>query len=176
MHANAPEPAPPPLVATVQMVVVVVAAVQVPVSSNSHPFRTCPTPQDAQAVLVPTNATVLAPEPSRALVVPVATPQMPIRAHVAPMPLVVSIQGAQTIEVDSNASVSSPSPRSTAVHAVVIVIASPQMPISSHLVPSRSSPPLQDAQAIEVTSNAPPSAPEPTRPLVIMVSAVQMPI
>jgi hypothetical protein len=101
---------------------------------------------------------------------------MPVRAHAAPVALVIAIQGAQAVEVHTDAPVPSPSPLSAAMHAVVVVIATPQVPVAANLHPARTGPAPQDAQAVQVTANATPSAPEPARALVVVVATPQVPI
>jgi hypothetical protein len=101
---------------------------------------------------------------------------MPVRAHAAPVALVIAIQGAQAVEVHTDAPVPSPSPLSAAMHAVVVVIATPQVPVAANLHPARTGPAPQDAQAVQVTANASPSSPEPARASVVVVAPPQVPI
>jgi len=107
------------------VVVVVITTIQVPVRPNLYPFRTRPTPQDAQAVLVATNAAVSAPEPARALVVTVTSPQMPVRAHATPVALVIAVKCTQPVLMVANASEASPSPPGAPVETMVIVVLAP---------------------------------------------------
>jgi len=52
------------------------------------------------------------------------------------MSLVVSIQGAKTVEVHTNAPEAAPSPLGTPVETMVVVIATPQMPVAADLHPA----------------------------------------
>jgi len=90
--------------------------------------------------------------------------------------LIVAIQSAQPIKMHPNPSIASPGPALSSVITVVVMVSSPQMPVGPHLMPARPIPSLQDAQAVQVSVNATPLAPEPPRSLVVVVAPVQMPI
>jgi len=90
--------------------------------------------------------------------------------------LIVAIQSAQPIKMHPNPSIASPGPELSSVITVVVMVSSPQMPVGPHLMPARPIPSLQDAQAVQVSVNATPLAPEPPRSLVVVVAPVQMPI
>jgi hypothetical protein len=143
--ANATESAPDPASAPVQAVSVMVATHQMPVSAHLHPAGASPAAQDPQAVQVIANSSVPTPEPTSRLVVMVASPQVPVRAHATPMALIVAIECAQAVQVHANSPESAPSPLCSSMQTVVIMVATPQVPIGAHLYPFGSSPTLQDA-------------------------------
>jgi hypothetical protein len=64
------------------------------------------------------------------------------------MALVVPVQGAQAVHMNTNAPVASPRPASSAMQAMIVVVTAIQMPVGSDSHPTRTSPPLQDAQAV----------------------------
>jgi len=156
--------------------VVIIASVQVPISSNVVPSRARPASQDAQTVQVPPNPSVPAPEPARTLVVMVASVQMPVRAHSAPVALVIAVQCAQAVQVHTNAPVPSPSPLSAAMHAVVVMIAAPQVPVAAHVVPACTIPATENSQSVQMTANSAVSTPEPARASVVVVATPQVPV
>jgi hypothetical protein len=73
--------------------------------------------------------------------------------------------------VHTNATESSPAPLSSAMEMVIVVVLTPQVPISADVVPAVSVPPTQDAQAIQMTSNFAEPAPEPSVGLVVVIPA-----
>jgi len=148
MNANAPEPAPFPTMTAMKVMVVIISTPQVPVTADIHPTRAGPTPQDAQAIQMSTNASSSAPEPSRSSIVAVTPPQVPVGTHATPMALVVAIQGAQPVQVHANAPEPAPSPSVAAVQVMVVIIATPQVPVAADLHPARAGPSPQDAQAV----------------------------
>jgi hypothetical protein len=90
--------------------------------------------------------------------------------------LIVPVECAQAVQVHANAPESSPSPLRAAMEAMVVVIATPQVPVAADLHPARTGPATQDAQAIQVTANTTPPSPEPARASVVMVASPQVPV
>jgi len=92
------------------------------------------------------------------------------------MPLVVPVQDAQAVSVDTDATVGPPAPLVLAVQVMIVVISPVQCPVLAHNHPLGPSPSLEDAQAIQVTSNTTVPAPEPASSSVVVISTVQMPV
>jgi hypothetical protein len=176
VYANAPEPAPDPLVATVKTVVVCVASHQVPIASDHHPLVAGPALVNAQAVQVPTNSAVPAPEPSAWAIVVVFLPHVPIGANAFPAPLVVAPQMTPTIKVVPNATVAAPRPTGPSMEAMVVVVAPVEMPVAPNLDPSRSSPALVRSVSVEVTPDTSVLAPEPAGSLVVVILPPHAPV
>jgi len=177
VDANSPEASPGPPVPSVQMVIVVVPTVQVPIRSDIVPSCSIEAPQNPEAVQMSSNPAITSPEPTRSLVVVVATPQMPVCAHSAPFALIVAVQGTQTVQVHTHPVIASPNPSGPAMILVVVMVASPQLPVAPHIVPSATIPALVHPLAIQMPAHtAVGVGPEPTWPFVIMVATPQVPI
>ena len=69
---------------------------------------------------------------------------------------------AKTIEVDTNASAPAPAPPILAVEAVLGVLVADEAPIGTLMNPAATVPALEDAQALEVVTDAAAFPPEPT--------------
>jgi len=136
VHTNAPEPTPAPLGPTMQVVIVVVLAPQMPIRTNVVPAMTVPPAEDAQAIQVTSNTAVPAPEPSVRLVIMVPAPQVPVGSHTTPVTLVIPVKCSQTVEMDTNAPESAPGPPVATVQMVIVIIATPQVPVTTHVVPA----------------------------------------
>jgi len=176
MQANSLETTPGPACSPVKTVVVVVFTPKMPITSNPMPSAAIPSSQNAQPVLVATYAAVSTPEPPRSLVVVIAPVQTPVSPDSPPVTLIISVESLTAIQMYTNPSITSPSPLHAAVKLVVIVVATIQAPVRSHSVPSRTSPAPQDAQTVQVPTNAASSSPDPAGALVVMVATPQMPI
>jgi len=177
VNANTAETTPPPSMFAVKVVVVIVSANEVPVCTHLNPASSSPALVDTQAIPVsPHLAVTTAPEPSWALVVVVATVQVPVGSHSSPMALVIAVQGAQAIAVHTNAPEPTPSPLSASMQMMVVVIATNQMPVTPDLVPSAAIPTFEDAQTVQMATNAVVPSPIPARSLVIMVSSPEVPV
>jgi len=85
--------------------------------------------QDAEAVLMMTNAAITAPDPARASMQPMAvmiTPdEMPISSNDMPSATIPAFENAHAVQVITNSPLPSPEP---SVRAVVVVL-SPQGPV-----------------------------------------------
>jgi len=92
------------------------------------------------------------------------------------MTLMIAVERAQTVKVHANAPEAAPPPLGAAMHAVVVMVATPKVPIAADIHPARAGPAPQDAQAIQVTARPTPPAPEPPRTSIIVVAAPQVPI
>ena len=173
VESNAFVAAPDPSLATMQAVAVVVALDPVPVRAHVHPFGASPASQGAQAVQMVPDAAVAAPEPASAVVVVIPLSQVQVSAHSAPVSLHIAVQGALAAEVPSNPSVTTPAPLSAAVEAVVVVVSAVEVPVATHIVPTRASPLLEDAQPVQVSADVAGPAPEPPTRCVAMVALEQ---
>jgi len=176
MDTNASVCTPNPLVSTMQMMVVIIPSPKVPVRTDFMPPRTVPAPQDAKAIQVTANATPPSPEPARSPVVMVSAPEMPVRANASPMALVVAVQGSQSVEVNSDATITAPSPAVPSMEMMVVIVATPQVPVCADCMPPSPGPTLEDASAVEMAADSPIATPEPTWALVVVVPTPQMPI
>jgi len=147
-----------------------------PISSHLVPSGTIKPLVDSQAVEMTANAPVSAPKPSWAPVVMVASPEVPVRTDPTPVTLIITIQSPQTIAVHANSAVATPDPAVLSMEVMIVVIASPEMPVLSHGVPSCSSPALVDAPAVEVARNTPVTTPDPARSFVVVIPTPEMPV
>ena len=153
--ANTPVSAPDPALAAMQAVTVVISLPQIPISTHANPARAGPAFEDAQAVEVVADTAPSPPEPAKRLVVMVAFPQMPVRTYLAPAALVVAVADAKAVEVHVKVPVASPAPPRLAVELVVVVVASNEVPIAAHVVPARTVPAAQGAQAASSCARGP---------------------
>lgn len=102
---------------------------------------------------------------------------MPVGTHAAPMALVIPVESAQAVPVHANSAEAAPYPFVSAMQMVIVVVASVQVPVTSHVVPASSIPAPEDTQAVSMPANFPVMVgPEPTRLFVVMVSSPQVPI
>lgn len=140
------------------------------------PACTIPTLQDAQAVQMAADTAVTAPEPTARSVVMVFLPQMPVCAHATPMTLVIAPQRTATVQMYTNSFVSTPPPAGATVQTVVVVISAVQLPETANHNPPGTSPTQEIAPAVEVSTNAFGSAPDPAIWSGVMVAPPQMPV
>jgi hypothetical protein len=89
----------------VVFVIVFVAMHQLPVLSHNNPAFAIPPLENAQAILVPANASIATPEPATRTVEMILLPEMPVRTDLAPL-----VECATTVEMMSNAPVTAPRP------------------------------------------------------------------
>jgi len=176
VKTNTLEPSPSPGEASMQTMIVKVAVDTMPVPTNNHPFRTSPPLIDALAVPITADSLPCAPEPSRTLVEMLALPYVPIRPHSPPMALVISKQSSQTVSVNTDAPESTPNPSCAAMQVVVIMIFFVQMPVTTDNSPLHTSPLLENAVTVSMTTNSTPSAPAPSCWFVVMISLPKMPV
>jgi hypothetical protein len=177
MDTNTTESTPSPSGAAMQTMVVMITTVQTPVAANIHPTSTRPATIGDQSVLVTTDTLVtVGPEPAWSLVVVISPPQMPVRTHTTPTSLVIAVQRAQSVTMNANAPEPSPTPLCSAMMFVIVMVATVQMPVSTDNHPFCTCPTLEDAHAVEVSTNAAETTPEPSIGSVILVATVEVPI
>ncbi len=104
------------------------------------------------------------------------TPEVPVAADATPGALVVAVERAVAVEVHTDAPVAAPAPLCPAVQAMVVMVATLEVPARTDAHPLGSSPPLVDLESVEVTTNAAEMSPEPTWALVVVVAAPQVPV
>jgi len=88
----------------------------------------------------------------------------------------IAIECAQTIQVHANASVPSPCPPVAPMQMVIVIVSAIQVPVGSHIAPIAAVVALQNAETIQMPTNAFVASPEPARSLPEMSSAPQMPV
>jgi len=178
MQTNSPVTAPSPHMATVQTMVVVIPPPKMPVSSDIDPLSSSPPSVDPVAVTMAANSLVAAsPEPAWALVVVVFAPKSPVLACMLPLALDVDKEAVQSIAMNTDTTVVvCPNPLPLAMMAMIVVVASDQVPILSNDNPPCASPAFQDAQAVQVAANATVAAPEPSVRSIVMFFPPQMPV
>jgi len=106
----------------------------------------------------------------------VSLPQVPVRPNTTPTALIVAVQHPQAIQVVTNAAELAPPPLCAAVMAVVVMIATPEMPVAAHIVPASAIPSTEGAQSVQMAPNPSVFTPEPARSFVIPITAVEIPI
>lgn len=177
VNTDPSEPSPVPTVTAMEAMIVMVATIQTPIPSDDNPLTSSPSLQQAHTVQMASNATSASPEPPCWPVVMIASPQMPIRSHTSPATLVVSVHCSATVQMDADSAEGSPHPSHTSMMTMVEPVATPQMPIRSHPMPSGSIPALQHTQAVLVPADTTIMVgPEPTTWSIILVATPKMPI
>jgi hypothetical protein len=79
--------------------------------------------------------------------------------------------------MDTNTTQSAPSPPGPAVIPMIVLVASPQMPVAAHIVPSTAIPTPEDAQPILVASHSAITIePKPSWALVVVIFSPQVPV
>jgi hypothetical protein len=137
--------APNPTSPSMQTVTEMVAPNQMPVPTDHTPMSTIPALQNAQAVQMVPDASFPTPEPPVGSVVMILSPKSPVSTNISPMAIVVPLQNAPAVLVCSDPTIPTPNPAGAPMRSMTVVIAAPQVPVASHLAPSRTSPPEQDA-------------------------------
>jgi len=176
VHANASVTSPGPPSASMKAMIIMIPPVQVPVAAHLHPASTSPALQNPQAIQVPSNSPSATGEPSRCPVIVVAPVQVPVRTHASPVTLVIPVERSQTILVHTNTPEPSPAPLSPAVKAMVVMIASPQMPVSADLDPARTSPALLNPQPVQMTAKTSECTPTPAIWFVVFIVPPLVPV
>jgi hypothetical protein len=106
----------------------------------------------------------------------VATGQVPVCADKLPPAVEVTlVQRAVTELMSANALVSSPPPLGLSSEAVPVMVAAVQVPLATNVNPVGTSPALQAAVAVLVSTLSFQTAPEITRLAVVCVATVQPP-
>jgi len=139
------------------------------------------TVQGAQTVEVHSNAPVSAPDPLvsavQMMVVVIATVQMPVGADSVPPSSRPALINAQPVSMAANLAVgTTPDPP----WALVVVIATVEVPVRPHPAPVALVIPVESTQAIQVHTNAPEAAPHPfhsaVQVMIVPVPPPQVPV
>jgi len=177
MTCNTSEPSPEPS----RALVVMIPTPQMPVGTNTTPMSLVISVQCAQTVPVHTNAPVSTPHPLVAavemVVVIIAPVQMPIASHIVPMASGPPPVHTQSVPMPTNLPIAvSPEP----ARSLVVVVTTPQVPVSAHTAPVPLVVSVQGSQSVEVHTDAAESAPSPlvasVQVMIVVIPPVQMPI
>jgi len=106
----------------------------------------------------------------------VSLPHVPVCPYTTPTALIVAVQYPQAIQVVANSAELAPSPLSASVHTVVVMIATPEMPVAAHVVPAPAVPSTEGSQSVQMAPYPAVFTPEPARSFVVPIPAVEMPI
>lgn len=176
MMPNTSVGTPSPSGSFMENMVVIVAAVKVPILAHHHPPHTIPLLQDTQAIQIPADTFLAAPEPTRWTVVMILFPQLPVGADLAPFLVNPTSQNATSIKIIFQTSVAAPKPPVFVFDRLVIQIARVKLPISLHNDPFITTPSFQDALTILMMTNFPFLAPKPSPGLVEMIFLPHVPV